>query len=279
MNLQEAFSYISAKLQNAGILNFNFESREILKDILNISNLDFLCRDQSIILSNIQKIKLEKIAQKRVEGSPLAYILGSQFFLNNEFYINSSVLIPRVDSEILVRAFMDFFTNKNISLHILDIGTGSGCLILSLLLLYQNSTASALDISKEALDVCKINSEKLKLTKRCTLIQSDIFAKINDKFDVIISNPPYIDKNDPAIALDVLQYEPKIALFAEQEGLFFYDKIFSQSKDYLNEKAVIIVEVGYKQAQNVINMALSYGFNHLRSYQDNNFYDRVLLFQ
>ncbi len=249
-----------------------------MKRSLNITDSDFIV-SFDMCLKSRQLKDLENLFNKRLIGIPLAYVLNNQFFWKNDFYVNENVLIPRQDSETLVQSFLNYFSNKNQELNILEIGVGSGCLILSILEEYKNSHGMGIDISKEALDLCKINAKNLDLENRLILEESNLFEKVNNKFDVIISNPPYIDENDTDIAFDVKKFEPEIALFAKNNGLFFYQQILNKAKNYLNKNGIILFEIGYTQNKEVINIALQEGFLHIETIKDLSKRDRVVIFK
>lgn len=192
---------------------------------------------------------------KRLEsGEPVQYIVGDVDFYGNIIKVNKNVLIPRRETEELVEKTLiyikKYFPNKN--LNILDIGTGSGCIPITMKKNLPNSTLTGVDISKEALlvarDNAKCNGVDIKF------IESDIFSNINDKYDIIISNPPYI-REDEEIMDIVKNNEPHLALYAPNNGLYFYDKIIKESSKYLKEKFIIAFEIGQEQGEDIISMA------------------------
>lgn len=194
-------------------------------------------------------------ALKRLEqGEPVQYIVGDVDFYGNIIKVNKNVLIPRRETEELVEKTNELL--KNISNpRILDIGTGSGCIPITLKKLIPTSTIDALDISKDALSVAKENAYDNNVT--INFIESDIFNNINDKYDCIISNPPYI-KEDEEIMDIVKNNEPHLALYAKDNGLYFYKRIISESKNYLKEKFIIAFEIGETQANDIISIAKEY---------------------
>ncbi len=194
-------------------------------------------------------------AIKRLEnGEPVQYIVGDVDFYGNIIKVNKNVLIPRPETEELVEKtynlIKDLFPNKEIN--ILDIGTGSGCIPISLKKLIPESIVTACDISEKALEVAKDNAKSNNT--EITFINSDIFSNIKDKFDCIISNPPYI-RYDEEIMDIVKNNEPHEALYAPDNGLYFYKEILKQANNYLKEKFIIAFEIGELQAEDIISIA------------------------
>ena len=197
-------------------------------------------------------------ALKRLEnGEPVQYIVGDVNFYGNILKVNKNVLIPRPETEELVEKTQELIKDifKDTNIDILDIGTGSGCIPITLKKLLPNSNVSACDISKEALAVAKDNAKDNNVT--INYIESDVFNNINNKYDVIISNPPYI-RYDEEIMDIVKNNEPHLALYAEDNGLYFYKRIIKESKEYLKEKFIMAFEIGETQAEDIINIAKSY---------------------
>ena len=197
-------------------------------------------------------------ALNRLEkGEPVQYIVGDVNFYGNTIKVNKNVLIPRPETEELVEKtnelIKDIFPNQ--AINILDIGTGSGCIPITLKKLIPNAKVSACDISKEALEVAKENA-KLNNTE-IEFIESDLFTNINNKYDVIISNPPYI-RYDEEIMDIVKNNEPHLALYADDNGLYFYKQILKEASNYLNDRFIIAFEIGETQAEDIINIANEY---------------------
>jgi release factor glutamine methyltransferase len=281
-------------LKNALELYGNtIETRLILKHVLNISDSDFIINLDMEININTD---LAAIFNKRKQGFPLAYLTSEQFFWKHNFYVNENVLIPRQDSETLVAAFLEYFPQNSPSrakgwtaspdgvvestlISILEIGIGSGCLLLSLLDEYKNSIGCGVDISSEALAVSLKNAQNLQVDSRLRLVQSNLFEKVDGVFDVIISNPPYISPEDTDIADDVKKFEPNVALFADNNGLFFYEKILEQAGAYLKKDGLIFLEIGYKQNSAVVYIAQENGFKHLATKKDLAGHDRAVVLQ
>ncbi len=200
---------------------------------------------------------LEEAIERLKKGEPVQYIVGDVNFYGNIINVNKNVLIPRRETEELVEKTMSFinklFPNQQIS--ILDIGTGSGCIPITLKKYFPRNNLNALDISQDALEVAKSNA--ITNNVEIKFIKSNIFENVKEKFDCIISNPPYI-KEDEEIMEIVKNNEPHLALYAPNEGLYFYEEILRKADKYLNEKFIIAFEIGETQGEDICNIAKKY---------------------
>ena len=186
------------------------------------------------------------------EGKPIQYIIGNVDFYGNIINVNENVLIPRFETEELVEYTISYIKKMfKEKINIIDLGTGSGCIAITLKKKI-NSNVSAIDISKEALEVARENAKKNKV--EIDFIQNDMLDNISNKFDVIISNPPYISKNEEIQDI-VRKNEPSLALYADNEGLYYYEKIIKQAKKNLKEKFIIAFEIGYMQGDKIKKIA------------------------
>lgn len=196
--------------------------------------------------------KLKEGIERLQNGEPVQYIVGNVNFYGNEIKVNKNVLIPRFETEELVEYTISYIKKMfKEKINIIDLGTGSGCIAITLKK-KTNSNVSAIDISKEALEVAKENAKKNKV--EIDFIQNDMLDNISNKFDVIISNPPYISKNEEIQDI-VRKNEPSLALYADNEGLYYYEKIIKQSKKNLKEKFIIAFEIGYMQGDKIKKLA------------------------
>lgn len=196
---------------------------------------------------------LEEAIKRLEAGEPVQYIVGDVDFYGNIIKVNKNVLIPRRETEELVEKTVNYIKKYlNTEIDILDIGTGSGCIPITLKKLLPNSNITGADISKEALEVATSNASFNNT--QVTFIESDVFTNITSKYDCIISNPPYI-RYDEKIMDIVKNNEPHLALFAEDEGLYFYKKIISESPKYLKEKFIIAFEIGEEQGEAIKQIA------------------------
>ena len=224
----------------------------LLAELLNKNPLELLtCLEEQVSEEQVEIYKKEVLALQ--EGKPLQYVIGNVNFYGNKFYINENVLIPRFETEELVEHTTNyikkFFTEP---VDIIDLGCGSGVIGLTLEQKVSTNSVDLIDISEKALEVTKINKENLN--SKANLIQSDMFENITKKYDVIISNPPYI-KTTEEIEDIVLNNEPHLALFAGEDGLDCYKKIINNLSNHMKDKCLIAFEIGMTQAQDITNLA------------------------
>ena len=230
-------------------------------------------------ISKENEDKYFSLIEKHIkEDVPLSHLVGFEYFYDRKYKVTKDVLSPRMETEELIYKVIEYVkasNNNNNNFKILDLCTGSGIIAITLKKELEQVSVDVIasDISKEAIEVAKENSQSHDATIK--FIKSDIFNNIDDKFDIIVSNPPYIDRKDEVTMQDnVLKYDPHLALFAEEEGMYFYRKIIEQSKDYLNENGVIFFEIGYDQKDKIIKLADMNGYS-AEVYKDINGRDRI----
>lgn len=225
----------------------------LLADLLNLNPLELLNHlGDYVEEKKVELFKMEIDSLKN--GKPLQYVLGNVNFYGNKFIVNQNVLIPRFETEELVENTIKYIKeNFKEDISILDIGCGSGVIGLTLKKEFPNSKVDLLDISKDALYVAKQNALELNLD--VNFIESDLFEDVDKKYDVIISNPPYI-KNDEEIEEIVKNNEPYIALYAGPDGLDIYKRILKDINKYLNDKYLIAFEIGYTQKEDIKKLAI-----------------------
>lgn len=215
-----------------------------------------------------------EIIEKRKQNYPLQYIFGKWEFYGLELFVDESALIPRFETEILVDEILKLDCKKD---KILDIGCGSGAISLALADNLKKSYVYGIDINKEAIKLSNKNKEKLNL-KNVEFFESDIFSNIKEKnFDIIVSNPPYIDEVDMKTLEKELSFEPQNALYGGKDGLFFYKKIISGSLDYLSTNGVLAFEIGYNQMKIISNLLIENGFEILLQKKDFAGFDRIII--
>ncbi|MEZ7764827.1 peptide chain release factor N(5)-glutamine methyltransferase [Gemella sp. 27098_8_92] len=210
------------------------------------------------------------------DDTPLSHLVGFEYFYDRKFKVTSDVLSPRMETEELVYKVIDYIRKNNLTnIKILDLCTGSGIIGITLKKELEEFDVKILasDISSRALTVAKENASSLEAD--ISFVESDLFSNIQDKFDIIVSNPPYIAHDDKkTIKENVLNYDPHLALFADEEGMYFYRNIIEKSRQYLNEKGVIFFEIGYDQKEKIITLGENNKFETV-VYKDINGRDRI----
>tara|TARA_B110000238_G_scaffold36335_1_gene37934 strand:+ start:915 stop:1745 length:831 start_codon:yes stop_codon:yes gene_type:complete len=241
--------------------------------------LEFVLKNQEKFLntnhniSNNDFIIFQRLIKKRLKFQPISQIIGERYFWKNKFFINSDVLDPRPDTETLIEHTLSFGSFFNI----LDLGTGSGCIILSLLDEYNAAMGIGVDKSKKALNVAQKNAELLNLNDRVKFQLGNWCDGLDNKFDLIVSNPPYISEKEMlGLSNDVINWEPRIALTPEGDGLGAYKNIINGVKNILIPNGRIIFEIGHAQGNEVSNLLKSNNFKEINIVKDINNKDRVI---
>tara|TARA_A100000164_G_scaffold186304_1_gene165348 strand:- start:439 stop:1266 length:828 start_codon:yes stop_codon:yes gene_type:complete len=230
------------------------EKKILLSNLLNTSKEKLNLATQNKLSDNIIE-NFNSLILRRRKNEPISYLTNIREFWKYEFYINESVLIPRHDSEIIIETVLKYVPNINKKYSILDLGTGSGCLIISLLKEYKNSHGLGIDIDLKALKVAKTNKSML-LNESRLMFSNDSFEKFQTKeFDIIVCNPPYIPVSQmDNIEDQVTLYEPHQSLFAEEDGLLNYKNIIKNFRKNINKDQLIFFEIGVNQSSSVINL-------------------------
>lgn len=220
------------------------------------------------------------LIEDRLNGRPIAYIVGNREFMGLDFYVQEGVLIPRPDTEALVEEIIELCKDKK-DLSLLDIGTGSGAITVSLAKYLNNADVKSFDISEIALQIGKKNAINNNVEDKIEFIKSDLFSAIKDtdiQFDVIVSNPPYIPRKDiETLHTQVKDYEPYNALEGGEDGLDFYRDITEQSVNYLKQNGILAYEVGHDQAQDVAEIMKNNGYTKIYTKKDLQGIDRVVI--
>ena len=237
-------------LKKSNIKSALIDSEILLSQAINKSR-EFIILNSNYNVSEKEYRYFKEMVYQRLRGKPIAYITGKKFFWKDEFLINEKVLIPRPDTEIIVEQVLKIFKNKT-KINFLDIGIGSGCILLSILKERKDFRATGIDISNHALKVCKINAYKLGIKNRVKLFKSDIDKFNKEKYDLIISNPPYIKNLDLTyLEKDIVKFEPKIALDGGLDGISEIRKLIKKSSELIKNNGKLIIEIGYDQKDEV----------------------------
>ena len=259
MNIQSALTEGLNILKNKSILSAKLDSEILMAKALGKKREYIILNNDKIIKEQNLKY-FKKLVHERATRKPIAYLLKKKSFWNSEFYVNKNTLIPRPDTEIILEQVLKFTKNKNY-LNILDIGVGSGCILLSILKERKNFYGTGIDISKNSLDTCKINAKKLLLDRRVKFFKSDVDKFAIGKYDLVVSNPPYIKTCDlKYLENDVIKFEPKLALDGGLDGLSVIRKVIKKSSELLKKNGKFILEIGFDQKNKVIKLLNNKGF-------------------
>lgn len=277
MFLKELYTNSINLLKDKGVLTANLDVKILLAFLLNIDTKEIINYFNNEI-SNEFLNNFQKLLSRRLNREPIANIIGKKAFWDYDFIVNENVLTPRPDSETLIEAVLENYKDKDQKLNILDLGTGSGCLILTLLSIYQNSQGLAIDISDKALEIAKQNAKLLNIN-RIKFLKNNWNDNINKKFDIIISNPPYIPKKEIEILEpEVNKYNPLLALDGGNDGLDCYKYLAENLQKNCKENTKIFLEIGKNQENNIIEIFKNNKFELLKMYKDINGIIRILEF-
>ena len=265
-------------LKNNNVPNYNLDARILLAYLLSLENKYFM---SDIKVTNKDKENFFSMIKDRINGKPVSKIISRRDFWDTEFYINSSTLDPRPDSEILVKSALEVnkFINKE-KINILELGVGSGCILLSLLNEINGSIGIGIDIDIEALKVAQLNALNMKISEKVSFIASNWTKSIKGKFDIIISNPPYIkSSNIINLQKEVKNHDPLIALDGGEDGLTCYKEIMKNIKGLMNKNAFLLFEIDSWQGNIIIELSKK---NHLKFFsikKDLSGKERCIIFQ
>ena len=253
MNIQTLLNQASKTLKQLSNTSSKLDSEILLSKIIKKNR-------QYLILNSNEELKKENIKlfnyllKRRKKGEPIAYLINKKEFWKQNFYINQNVLIPRPDTELLVEETLKLF-NVNSKLNILDIGTGSGCILLSILNERKSFYGTGIDISKKAINVARFNAKMLQLSNRATFYNSDVDKFLIGKYDLILSNPPYIKQKDlKYLEIDIKDFEPKLALDGGKDGFSKITKVISKTSTLLKRNGKFILEIGFGQKNRILNI-------------------------
>ena len=275
-NLQEVLNKASSKLKLKNIKSFRLDSELLLAKTLGVSREDVLLNlDKKIDRSEIKKY--EFYLNLRNHYKPISHIINYKFFWKHKFFVNNDVLIPRPETELIIEQILKILPKKS-KKNILEIGTGSGCIAISLIKERPNCRIVAIDKSLKAIKVARKNAEIHQVGKKVNFLNIDIDKYFGNKYDLIVSNPPYI-KSSKLLSLDkdVRLYEPKIALSGGISGLEIFFKIINKCKKLLKKNGMLILEIGERQGKELKKYLELNEFNQIKIYKDLSGKDRCLV--
>lgn len=257
-------------LQAAGIPEWDLDAWYLLEYAAHCTRNEYFLRPEKEVLPQ-EKQLYRTLIRKRSAHIPLQYLTGSQEFMGLSFFVDENVLIPRQDTEILVEEALRALGS---GMRVLDVCTGSGCILLSLLKLCAGLEGTGTDLSEKALQVAGENARRLGV--EASFVQGDLFEPVSGKYDCIVSNPPYIASREVDVLMEeVRDHEPRMALDGGEDGLYFYRKIVAQSPKYLKDRGRIFLEIGFDQGEAVAGL-LAPAFDEVRIVQDLAGLDRVV---
>jgi len=266
MILENTIKQASQILKQKNITTHELDSEIILSNILGVTR-EYLILNNKMYLPKKIINKYKKAINRRSNNEPVAYIISTRGFWSEDFFVNNSTLVPRPETELLVHRVVDLFKNKQIN--ILDIGTGSGCILLSILKELNFSRGTGIDISAKAIKISKINSHRLNLKNRSKFKVFDLEKYNVGKYDLIVSNPPYIPSKDiEKLSKDIINHEPRIALDGGIDGLDLIKKVIYKSHKLLKQDGLLALEIGFGQYHKVANILRCSGFREVSKEYD-----------
>ena len=259
MNIHRAITTGAKILKEKYIPNAHLDSEILMSEVIK-KDRKYILLNSNLNLENKDLNSFQKLIELRSYKKPIAYIIKKKFFWNSEFIVSPDTLIPRPDSELIVENIFKLTQYKK-NLHILDIGIGSGCLLLSILKERKDFYGTGIDLSKNCLNISKINANNLKIQSRLKLFKSNVDKFTLGKYDLIVSNPPYINKCKlKYLEKDVVKYEPKLALNGGIDGLSEIRKVIIKSSELIKKNGKFILEIGFDQKNKVVKILKKEGF-------------------
>ena len=276
MNIESILNEGISTLKKSKISNPQLDSEILLSDSIK-RNIKHIILNPKEILNLEQTEKFKNLIERRKKGEPVAYLINKKEFWNSEFFVNKDVLIPRPDTELIIEQVIKRYS-KNSQLQVLDIGTGSGCILLSILKERPNFYGTGIDISKKSINVSKLNAKQLNLTNRVKFFHSSIDNFKIGKYDLIVSNPPYIELfNLKYLEKDVINFEPKLALSGGFDGFSKIRKVINKAKTLIKKNGKFILEIGFNQKNKVKKILKEEGFYVNKAIKDYGNNDRCII--
>ena len=276
MNVKDLVNSGVKILKENNIKNPILDAEIILSSIIKKERAYIILNETDQINQFLIK-KFYNFINRRKIGEPISYIVKSKYFWNDCFYVNKDVLIPRPDTEHIVEEVLKL-VRVNSQKSVLDIGTGSGCILLSILKERKLLTGCGIDISKKSINVCKINAKRLEINNRAKFYVSDIDKFFLGKYDIVVSNPPYINTSKiKYLEKDVSEFEPRLALDGGVDGFSEITKVVGKTKDLIKRNGLFILEIGFKQKDKVIEILNNKGFYIKKIIKDYAGIDRVII--
>ena len=275
--ISEQLKAATEKLKAAGIENARLDAEVLLAYVLNTRRLALYVKSTQV-LDEKQLTRYQNLLKRRLERIPVAYLTGHKEFMGLNFAVTPDVLIPRPDTEILAQGVIEHLQNYKRKIKLADLGTGSGAICVSILKFVENVEVAAVDISKKALEIAKFNAEKFNVDDRIKFYEGNLFEPLEGQiFDVIVSNPPYIDAKDfEKLQAEVLG-EPRIALDGGKDGLKFYRKIVADAPKFLVSDGFLAMELGFNHSEAVRQLIEENGnFKHVQIWKDLAGIERVI---
>ena len=259
MDINLAIIQASKILRDKYIPNPQLDSEILMAQTIN-KDRNYILLNSNSLLKKSDLDNFNKLIQERSLGKPIAHLINRKFFWKSEFFVTNNTLIPRPDTELIIENVLRITKQKN-KINLLDIGVGSGCIILTILKEKESSYGTGIDISQKCLNICKINADKLNVSSRLKLYKSDVDKFNLGKYDLIVSNPPYIKTNKlKYLERDIAKFEPRQALDGGLDGLSEIRKVVKKSSELIKENGKFILEIGFDQKNEVINLLKKEGF-------------------
>ena len=276
MNIENILNEGINILQKNKIANPQLDSEILLSDSIKRDKKHIILNPKEILNSE-QLGKFKSLIERRKKGEPIAYLINKKEFWKDEFFVNKNVLIPRPDSELIIEQVLKIYS-KDVQLQVLDIGTGSGCILLSILKERPNFYGTGIDISKKIINVSKFNAKQLNLTNRVKFFHSSVDNFNNGKYDIIVSNPPYIEQLSlKYLEKDVVNFEPKLALSGGFDGFSKIRKVINKASILIKKNGKFILEIGFNQKNKVIKLLKEEGFYVNKAIKDYGNNDRCII--